>query len=245
MTTRFVRYASAILLLGGAACSDDDTPDTSTDGGTGGSSSGAGGTGGTAGQPGGTGGGGSSGASGAGGSGVPDGGLAQFTAVLEGNQVRLTTGDAVWIQGCLRNPRIVHQLEGVWTPLRDDRPEGTNLERAAHYLDGSLQTRAECQQSIGCDFATCEAFPLAPEPFPSDYDRMLVREFVQVGQASAPTCDQLDAGTPADAGTDAGVRQVPDIESRAPAGPIGVEIRYWRDSECQPGTDVTIVVPVE
>jgi len=249
MTTRFVRYATTtvVLLMGAAGCSED-SPDTVTDGGRAGSSSGAGGTGGGGGQPGGSGGGGSggsSGTSGAGGSGLPDGGLAQFTAVLEGNQVRLTTSDPVWIQACVRNPRIVHQVDGVWTPLRDDRPEGTNLERDVHYLDGSLQARAACEQSLGCDVGGCEAFPLAPESFRNNYDRLTAREFVQVGQASAPTCDRLDAGTDPDASSDAGVRQVPDIESRAPAGAIGVEIHYWRDGQCSTGSDITTVVPVE
>jgi hypothetical protein len=248
MTTRFVRYATtaAALLMGGAACSEYDEPDTITNGGTGGSSSGAGGTGGGGGQPGGSSGnGGSSGTSGAGGSGMPDGGLAQFSAVLEGNQVRLTTSDNVWIQACVLNPRIVKQVDGVWTPLRDDRPEGTNLERDMHYLDGSLQARAECRQSLGCDVGGCEAFPVAPMPLRNNYDRLTAREFVQVGLASAPTCDRLDAGVEPDASSDAGVRQVPDIESRAPEGAIRVEIQYWRDSQCSTGNDVTIVVPVE
>jgi hypothetical protein len=241
MTTKFVRYATtAAVLMGSVACFEHDAPDTITDGGTGGSSSGAGGTGGGGGQPGG-----SSGTSGAGGSGTPDGGLAQFTAVREGNQVRLTTSDPVWIQACQRNPRIVQQVDGVWTPLRDDRPEGTNLERNMHYLDGSLQARAECRQTLGCDVGGCEAFPVAPMPLRNTYDRLTAREFVQVGQASAPTCDRLDAGVEPDASSDAGVRQVPDIESRAPGGAIGVEIQYWQDSQCSTGSDITVVVPVE
>jgi hypothetical protein len=246
MTTRFVRYATtAAVLLIGAACSDDDSPDTISDGGTAWSPAGAGGTGGGGGQAGGSGGsGGVSGASGAGGSGVPDGGLAQFTAVLDGNQVRLTTSDDVWIQACVPNPRVVQQVDGLWTPLRDDRPEGTNLEHDAHYLDGSLQARAECRQSLGCDVVDCEAFPEAPMPLRNSYDRLTAREFVQIGQAPAPTCDRLDAGTEPDASSDAGVRQVPDIESRAPAGDIGVEIHYWRDSQCS-GAGITTVVPVD
>jgi hypothetical protein len=249
MTTRFVRYATAAaaVLMSGVACSDDVAPDTIPNGGTGGASSGAGGTGGSGGQPGGTGGsGGSSGSSGSGGSGgsdMPDGGLAQFTAALEGNEVRLTTSDPVWVQTCAPSPRLVQQVGGVWTPLQDDRPPASNLLIGAHYLDGSLQPA--CRLSLGCDVGGCDAFPLAPEPYVTFYNRLVAREFVQVGQASAPTCDALDAGIPADAGSDAGVRLVPDIESRAPAGPIGVEIHYWRDSQCSEGNDVTTVVPVE
>jgi hypothetical protein len=247
MTTKFARYATTTaLLMGAVACFEHDAPDTITDGGTGGSSSGAGGTGGGGGQPGGSGGsGGSSGTSGAGGSGLPDGGLAQFTAVREGNEVRLTTSDPVWIQACVQNPRIVRRANGVWTPLRDDRPQGTNLEHDVHYLDGALQARAACRQTLGCDVGGCEAFPEAPAALRNTYDRLTAREFVQVGQASAPTCDRLDAGIAPDASSDAGERQVPDIESRAPEGAIGVEIQYWRDSQCSTGSDITVVVPVE
>jgi hypothetical protein len=242
----FVTHAMATvaLLMGAAACSEDDEPGRITDGGSAGSSSEAGGTGGGGqaglGGSGGGGSGGSSGVGGAGGTGMTDGGLAQFVAVLEGTEVRLSTSDDVWIQACARNPRVVQQAGDTWTPLRDDRPDGTNLQLGAHYLDNSFLDA--CRQSLGCDVGGCEAFPSVPEPFVTPYNRLIAREFVQVGQASAPTCDQLDAGIDPDASTDAGVRQVPDIESRAPAGPIGVEIRYWRDSQCNTGAITTIVL---
>jgi hypothetical protein len=128
-----------------------------------------------------------------------------------------TTADNVWIQACTPSPRLVHEVDGVWTPLRDDRPEGTNLQFGPHYLDGALEPA--CRLSLGCDVGGCEKFPLAPEPFVTTYNHLVAREFVQVGLASAPTCDQLDAGLDPDSGSDAGVRQLPDIESRAPAGP--------------------------
>jgi hypothetical protein len=153
-----------------------------------------------------------------------------------------TTADNVWIQACTPSPRLVHEVDGVWTPLRDDRPEGTNLQFGPHYLDGALEPA--CRLSLGCDVGGCEKFPLAPEPFVTTYNHLVAREFVQVGLASAPTCDQLDAGLDPDSGSDAGVRQLPDIESRAPAGSIGVEVRYWRDSQCLTG-EITSVVPVE
>jgi hypothetical protein len=56
---------------------------------------------------------------------------------------------------------------------------------------------------------------------------------VQVGQSGAPLCGLEDAGIPLDAGLDAGVRLVPNIETRAATGPLGVRIRYHRDSHCE------------
>lgn len=109
------------------------------------------------------------------------------------------------------------------------------------YLDGTLEPA--CQRDRGCDVAGCRAFP--PDPSSAFHDALVAREFVQVGQASAPTCDPLDAGTDRDASSDAGVRQVPDVESRAPAGPIGVQVRYYRDSGCPAEDEITVVVPVE
>lgn len=226
---------AAALLMGAAGCSDDESPGTPI-GGTGGSSSGAGGTGGggQAGQGGGAGSGGSSGQGGAGGSAGPDAGLAEFQAVLVDGAVHLTTSDRVWIGRCEPYPRVVQEVDpSDWRPLLDDRPEGTNLQHAAHYLDGELE--AECRPTLGCDVFSCDAFPLAPDRYESGYNPLIAREYVSLGQAPAPTCEFLDAGIDLDAGSDAGVRLVPNIVSRAPEAPgqLGVEIRYYRDSRCQ------------
>jgi hypothetical protein len=242
MIQRCVGYSTATIvsLLAAPGCANtNDFSDDHTDGGTGGFRQGRGGTGGSS-----TGGSGSSSGAGgstdggSGGTDLSDGGLAQFSAVLEGDRVRLSSSDGVWIERCQRNPRLVQQDGDAWTPLRDDRPEAYNLLDAAHYLDGSF--RDACRLTLGCDVGGCAAFSTMYDP----YVPLVAREFVQVGQASAPTCDQLDAGIEPDAGSDAGVRQVPNIESRAPTSAIGVEIRYYRDSRCRTGA-ITTVVPVE
>lgn len=243
MTTRCVRYVTgtAALLIGALACSEDDSPRAPiSTGGTGGASSGAAGVG-SGGRPGGSGGSsGIGGSSGAGGVGMPDGGPAEFNAVLEGDAVRLTTSDNVWVELCAGRLRLVQRVGDAWMPLRDDRPDAHNLLHDAHYLDGAFHDA--CRLSLGCDVSACMAYSRGREPVD---DRALVaREYVEVGQAAAPTCDLLDAGIDLDASSDAGVRLVPAIESRAPAGPIGVEIVYHLDSQCQ--TDaITAVVPVE
>jgi hypothetical protein len=232
---------AAVLLMGAAACSDDDSPD-SPSGGTGGSTSGAGGTGGggQAGQGGR--GAGAGGSAGQGGSGGPDGGVVEFSAVLVDGAVHLTTSDRVWISDCTRSPRVVEEVGASdWSPLLDARPEGPNLLHEVHYLDGELE--AECRPPLGCDVLECVAFPVAPDRYESPYNPLLVREYVSLGQAPAPTCESLDAGIELDAGSDAGVELVPNIVSRVPEAsvPIGVEIRYYRDSQCQTERITTVV----
>lgn len=249
----------AVTLLAGAACSESGS-NLPNDGGSGGSPSSPGGTGGGqsslsgaagASEPGGSGAGGSSGDGGsgagglssAGGSWAADGGLPHFTATREGDTVRLTTSDEVWIESCFRNPRVVQHEGDGWAALRDDRPDGYNLLRAGHYLDGAFVDET-CGLSLGCDVVGCTYFPSDPEDFIPFYQRFSVREYVQVGEAAAPTCDFIDAGVPLDGGADAGVRQVPNIESRAPTGALGVEIRYYLDSSCESDV-ITTVVAVE
>jgi hypothetical protein len=248
MGTNWVRHAAsaAAVLIAAGACSDEGSNDTLPSGGTGGSSSGAGGTGGggQAGQGGGgAGSGGAAGQGGAGGSGGPDAGLAEFTAVLVDGAVHLTTSDRVWIGNCDRNPRVVEEVDpGDWRPLVDARPEGSNLEHRAHYLDGELEDA--CRLTNGCDVLSCDAFPLAPDRYQSSFNPLIVREYVSLGQAPGPACGFLDAGIDLDAGSDAGVRLVPNIVSRVPDAPvpIGVEIRYYRDSRC--AEPITTVVRV-
>ncbi|HTV20828.1 MAG TPA: hypothetical protein VMG12_19220 [Polyangiaceae bacterium] len=244
------RATIAVALMGIAACSESE-PNSGIDGGSGGfpaapggtgggASSGLGGTGGA--RAGGSGSGGSeAGGSGAGGSEPRDGGLAHFTATRDGDTVRLTTPDQIWIEACIRSPRLVQRTADGWTPLRDDRPEGYNLLRAGQYVDGVFSDET-CGPTLGCDIVGCRYFPVGTEDFTPFYQRFDAREYVQVGEAAAPTCDSIDAGipydpapfepVPLDAGPDAGLRQVPVIESRAPTGALGVEVRYYLDPSC-------------
>lgn len=167
----------------------------------------------------------------------------RFRAVLEGQRVVFTPLDPVWINTCNEpNPRIAQRSGDSWTLLDDDRPEGTNLHHGAHYLDGEYQS--DCRLSLGCDVGGCRAYADAVEDQGRFQFRLVAREFVQVGEQPAPTCDTEDAGIALDAGGDAGLRAVPVIESRAPTGPLAVRLRYFRDSQCQT-EELTVDVEVE
>lgn len=232
------RVAAAVLLMGVAACTQEDRTQVyvGANGGSGGSSldpglSGSGGE-----------------AAGLGGSGgsidadVPEAGAARFQAVLDGERVRLTALDPVWLSLCNEpNPRLAHQTGDTWTILRDERPDGFNLQHAAHFLDGAYQS--DCRLSLGCDVGGCTSL----EDFEQDVgvfqSRMIAREYVQVGQLDAPSCDREDAGVNLDAGDDAGRRSVPAIESRAAEAPLVVRFRYFRDNRCETGaitTDIAV-----
>ena len=68
-----------------------------------------------------------------------------------------------------------------------------------------------------------------------------------MGERQALTCDALDAGSPLDAGSldagpDAGLRVVPEIESRAPTGPLIVRLAYYLDRQCNTAPLTTDVV---
>jgi hypothetical protein len=234
------------LALAVAACSEYERVEPSAHAGTGGSSSGASGMGG-GGQAGSMGGGGqagsmgdSAGSGGSGGSELPDAGVARFSAELAGDTVQVTTEDDIYVVHCAGGVQLVRREGGAWVPLRDDRPEGHNLHHAAHYLDGDYQS--DCRQSLGCDVLACSASLESRDPL--EERRLIAREYVQVGQASAPSCAELDAGLDPDASSDAASRQVPAIESRVPEGELGVRIQYYWDSGCQTGAVVT-VVPIE
>jgi hypothetical protein len=244
MAIREARVVVVLLLLAAVACTRDDSggPGPVANGGGGGSASVAGaggraGDAGSAGEP--------SGAGGSAGSmplGLADAGAARFRASLQGQTVSVEALDDVWIALCNRDLQLVEQLDGSWTPLRDDRPEASNLQHAAHYLDGAFHS--DCRLSLGCDVSYC--VPFSEVPWDSEWDQapLIAREYVQVGSVAGPSCDALDAGVDADAGSDAGVRRVPAIESRVPTHPLGVRVRYHSDSRCQ--TDpITTHVAVE
>lgn len=190
---------------------------------------------------------GNAGASGAGGAeAAPN--APRFRAVVTGNEVKLTALDPVWIESCEDNPRLIQKLGDTWTLLRDERPQAINLQNSAHYLDGILDPA--CDLGEGCDILGCEDLTKRSVPF-----RAPAREYVSVGQRLAPACGvsdseasgPLDAGSDsgADSGTsDAGGRLVPNIESRAPSGALGVRIRYYADSECRT-SPTTLDVPIE
>ena len=221
------------------ACSQAESTYTDPTGGgaTGGSSSGAGGTGGSSGS-GGTGG--TEGPAGAGGTGgSPTVPLERFSATLQGQTVSLRALDPVWILTCEEDVVLVQRgVNDAWVSLRDDRPDAINLLHAAHFLDGAYHS--DCHFSNGCDHVFCEAFPEDDLSFNSYRAALIAREYVQVGQRGALTCAGEDAGIALDAGSDAGSdageaaesRLVPNIESRAPSAPLGVRVRYFRDSNC-------------
>lgn len=226
------RLGGVVLLLAAVACTEkDSTTLPAESAGSGGSSLDAGASG--------AGGGGASAAGGSGGSGgsdMPEAGVARFQAVLDGEVVRLTALDPVWIEGCagIGNPRLVQRSSDAgeaWTLLTDERPEGLNLQHGAHYLDGALQS--DCSHSAGCDVGTCGTLEEIDDEYGRFQFRLVAREFVRTGELSAATCDVNEAGLGAEAGVDAGVRSVPAIESRAPTGPLGVRLVYYRDSRCQ------------
>lgn len=238
-----LRSCALLLLALVAACDDKDSTQLgpSTDGGAAGSA-GAGGAGpGVSGAAGVSGASGSAGQGGQGGSGVdPDAGTVRFSATLEGTRVNVTALDQVTVEACNQSVRLVQRVGDSWEPLLDERPPGFNEQLAAHYLDGVYDSA--CRLSLGCDVAYCYSLTEGPDTFDAPY--LIAREFVKVGERAALTCDAQDAGVELDAGPDAGVRFVPDIQSRAPSGPLGVRIRYHRLANCA-GDAITTVVPVE
>jgi hypothetical protein len=172
----------------------------------------------------------------------------RFQAVLSGSEVTLTALDPVWIESCEENPRLVQKVGDTWSPLRDERPQAVNLLQSAHYLDGVLDPA--CDRSEGCDVLACVNLADRGAPFVAR-----AREYVSVGQRRAPACGADAAAIPSDAGSDSGAdagtsdagaggRWVPNIESRAPTGPLGVRIRYYPDSGCKL-SPTTVEVPVE
>jgi len=176
---------------------------------------------------------------------MPEAGVARFQAVLEGEVVRLTALDPVWVYGCnFANPRLVQRsgdAGDAWTLLTDERPDDFNLNHGAHYLDGSFQS--DCWQSAACDVGGCGTLEEVEDEFGQWQFRLIAREFVRTGELVAATCDVNEAGLGAEAGVDAGVRTIPAIESRAPTGPLGVRLVYYRDSRCQTGaitTDIAV-----
>jgi hypothetical protein len=224
-----------------AACSGRDATqvEPTASAGTAGAPTGASGSGGSEATGGSAGGG---GAGGAGGAQPTDAGVTRFRARQSGDLVELVALDEAWLIDCEKNPQLVQSVNGVWMPLRDDRPEAFNLNHAAHYLDGSYFS--DCNLSLGCDVSACRRIRDAREEFREYTLKLRAREYVQVGEAVAPACGS-DAGVEIDAGNDAGVRRVPNIESRAPSAALAVRVRYYPDNSCSENAWVTLDVPVE
>lgn len=237
-TARILAAASAMFA---AACSEDDPIYwNGVAGGGAGGSAGAGGSG-ASGEGGSVAEAGAAGVMEAGAPDAPASAPARFQAVLEGDRVTVTALDPVWIILCNDNLRVVQQVNDSWTLLRDDRPPASNLHHAAHYVDGEYHS--DCRLSLGCDVGSCTPFSDIGPELQWYRPRMIAREFVQVGELDAPTCDLVDAGSGSDAAGDAGTRSVPNIESREPSGPLGIRIQYYRDA-CD-SDPITTDVPVE
>jgi hypothetical protein len=160
---------------------------------------------------------------------LPDAGHPPFRAQLNGDYVTVAALEDVWVRTCDDNAQVVQQNGDDWEPLRDERPPAFNLQHAAHFLDGAFHS--DCGLSLGCDVSTCDVWTFSGNPFGGGYLSLPARELVQIGDAEAASCDQADAGAESDAG-DAGLRVVPNLESRAPTGPLRVRVRWYRDGQC-------------
>jgi hypothetical protein len=58
------------------------------------------------------------------------------------------------LRSCSGNPRVLQKLGDSWTPLRDERPTGTNQALEAHYVDGSYELA--CVPDSGCHVEACD-----------------------------------------------------------------------------------------
>jgi hypothetical protein len=161
---------------------------------------------------------------------LPDAGHAPFRAHLDGDSVTVGTLEDVWVRTCDDNARVVQQHGDGWEPLRDERPSTSNRQHAAHVLDGTFHS--DCRQSLGCDVSTCEVWAYSGNPSGGGYLSLPARELVRVGDVEAPSCEGGDAGVESDAGN-AGQRVVPNLESRAPTGPLRVRIQWYDDGQCE------------
>lgn len=228
------------LALAAGACGGKDATELGAAG-AGGSASGVSGSAGAAGSSL-VGAAGSADAGGAGGSGgdAADAGTPRLRAVLENGKVKLISLDPAWFLRCDQNPTLMQKVGDTWAPVRDERPTTDPFRYffSAHYLDGILHQ--ECGASLGCDYTTCSLISQnvgAWDEFVSFNVPAL--EYVQVGERPAPICGvydtdpYADAGSAQDAGGDAGGRLVPNIESHALTGALGVRVRYYRDQHCQ------------
>jgi hypothetical protein len=151
---------------------------------------------------------------------------------LQGETIIFEVSQNAWHITCTDTPRVLQKLGDTWTPLRDERPTVTNDALAAHYLDGVYESA--CLEDSGCHVNACSAIAY-DERLSNGIDdvlRLSAREYVQVGERQALTCSALDAGVESDAGADAGLRVVPEIERRAPTGPLIVRVLYFLDSAC-------------
>jgi hypothetical protein len=219
---------ATVLLLASTACNGKDSTSLVpvASGGAGGAPSEAAGAGGSSEFAG------AAGAAGAGGSTdeVPDAGSVRFHAALQGDKIILDVLDPAWHITCTHTPSVLQKLGDTWTPLRDERPTGSNDAITTHYLDGLYQS--DCVLNSGCHINSCS--PIIYDEQLAGVDDILrlgTREYVRVGERQRLSCDAADAGL--DAGADAGLGLVPVIESRAPTGPLAVRVRYYRDSDCQ------------
>jgi hypothetical protein len=233
--------ATALLLA--AACTGRDTTDLlrGASGGAGGAPAAAAGSGGSAELAGAAGTG--AGTTGAGGSTdeLVDAANVRFHALLQGDKIVLDVLDPAWHMTCTHTPFVLQKLGDTWTPLRDERPTGSNDAIRAHYLNGVYQS--DCAFNSGCHVNSCEPIIIDEQlAGVDDILRLGALEYVRVGERQDRSCDASDAGL--DAGADAGLPLVPEIESRSATGPLAVRVRYYRDRTCRTAP-ITSDVPVE
>jgi hypothetical protein len=236
MRSAGIRMTTALLLVLTACNGKDATKLASGSGSAAGASSESAGTGGCSEVVG------TAGGAGAAGAGVstelPDAGSVRFHALLQGDKIILDVLDPAWHITCNHTPFVLQKVGDTWTPLRDERPTGSNDAITAHYLDGVYNSN--CLFDSGCHVNACS--PIIYDEQLAGWDDILrlgAREYVRVGEQQRLSCAAADAGL--DAGADPGL--VPEIESRAPTGPLAVRLHYYRDSHCQTAlltTDVLV-----
>jgi hypothetical protein len=133
----------------------------------------------------------------------------------------------IWASMCRqgRPPRLQRFQDGVWAPLRDDRPTGA--VRPAHYLDGVLQT--DC--SLGCDGGS-SCYDVGGGPSFT----LTTLEYEQMGTRQLAASDAVCGQHPSEA--------LPDIVSHPTQGPYRFELSYLANGCKDFDQETTVVISV-
>jgi hypothetical protein len=132
----------------------------------------------------------------------------------------------IWASMCRygRPPRLQRLQDGVWAPLRDDRPIAS--VRPAHYLDGALQT--DC--SLGCDGGS------ACHDIGGGQFTLTTLEYEQVGTRQLTASEDVCGQHPSEA--------LPEIVSRPTQGPYRFELSYLANGCKNFDQETTVVISV-